>query len=422
MKKLILIASLFFSISSFADSSFLAGLNFYTAYEKIGNNKYTTISNKGITVKDFTNTLYSNDVALGEKVALINALSTYYEFTEKPTGNFKMYQEAFYTPLKNKYADNFSFENETIAPEIRLLWVLMTDYDTSNPKVKTYQWLAQKMPHSLTAQTVSVMAYSYDILYNDLNDFHTIQDLKNNYVAAYFKNINNFTLDAPIEIKALAVEDILPYTLDCENRLKCFVDTSSEATTIEGLNKLSDSIKNNIKIGKVISEWYNDNWIDSKEAALAWIEKQENCIDKIKASPIQKSEMRYFFISKIYKLMHNNDDFTYRMMDNSFVKILKGSKDSDDILNDATSYLDSASLDLEKIGISKRDVEELNSSKNNFQTEFEIPANESGAVAGLAFGGDDANYTFKNNFDALHHLLFYYYLHPEKITEMYDLE
>jgi hypothetical protein len=421
MKHLFLIATLLFSLSSSADSTFLAGLNFIQVYKETGNEQYELISTKGISVGDFMNTIQDNTTPLGEKVALINALAAYYEWIENPAGSFKLYQDAFYTYLRKNYNGDYSFDNESISPEIRLIWVLMTDFGTSSPNVKTYQMLAKKMPASLTAQSIVVLAYAYTILYNDLNDTKTIQDLKQNYLKPYFENLNRFDLDVPIEVKVLCVDDLLLYTLDCENRLKCFVDTSSEEVIISGLNELSDSIKKNIQNGIPISnDTYNSNWINYKEITTEWITLQEKNIIKINASDVQKAEMRFFFINQVYKLMHNIDYFTILIYNSSYITSLKKTKSNckTNAICAANNYLKNTVLDLENNGVSKKNIELLTSVKDRFKIAYK---NESDIGVIFGFADDEGKYNFSSNFDAIHFLMFYLYIHPEKITQMYDL-
>ena len=89
MKYLILLAAMFFSTPLLADSSFLSGLNFARVYEEKGDNQYNLISENGLSVENFMKKMNDPNTALGEKVALLNALSSYYEWKEKPKGSFK---------------------------------------------------------------------------------------------------------------------------------------------------------------------------------------------------------------------------------------------------------------------------------------------------------------------------------------------
>jgi hypothetical protein len=203
MKYLIILATLLFSTPLLADSTFLSGLDFAKIYESKGNNEFNLIAEKGISVENFINKIKDSESSLGEKVALLNALSSYYEWKDKPKGNFEMYQQKYISYLKTIYKQDISPQNEALKSEVRLLLQLMADFDTASPKVHIYQMLAEKMPNSLTAQSVSVYAFAYDILYNEKNDFANIQNLKNNYLKPYFDNLENFEDDVPVEVKNL---------------------------------------------------------------------------------------------------------------------------------------------------------------------------------------------------------------------------
>lgn len=423
MKYFILLVTLFFSTPLLADSTFLSGLDFEKVYAEKGDNQYTLIRENGISVENFMNKIKNSETSLGEKVALLNALSSYYEWKEKPKGNFATYQQKYISFLKTTYKQDISPKNEAINPEIRLLLQLMEDYDTSSPKVEIYQMLAKKMPNSLTAQSVSVYAFAYDILYNDKNDFANIQNLKNNYLKPYFDNLENYDADVPMEVKTLLIDDFLPYTFDCEGRLKCLVDTSTEKSIIIGLNELSQDIKENINSETKISNYYSSEWIGTKTEALKWINLNEKNIDKLKATDLQKAEMRYFFNRKFFELMHNIDYLSVRFSESSLLEEMNKSKSKckTDAKCAANAYLKSIVANLEKKGISKKDIEQLVSAKNQYETAFQEKSSSFGMDAVAGAGGEEPKYRFESSFDTLHFLMIYFYNHPEKISEMYDL-
>ena len=426
MKYLILLAAFLCSSPLLADSTFLSGLDFARVYEEKGDLQYTQIHKNGISVTDFMTKLTNDRSSLGEKVALIESLSSYYEWADHPKGNFGLYQKKYFDHLKKTDNKIMSFDNESVDPETRLLWVLMNDYDTSSPNVKAYRHLAEKMPQSLTAQTISVTAYAYDILYNDLNNFKTIQDLKQNYLKPYFENLRNFNADVPVEVKELAVDSILPYTLDCQGRLKCLVDTSSEEHMISGLNDLSDTIKQNIRSGIKINDFYAANWVNSREEALAWINLQEKQVDKMTASDLQKAEIRYFFINTLYELMHNIDYLSIRLYESSFIDELKKSKSKckEDAICASETYVKKIGSDLAQKGISKKEVELLHSAKNKYKIAAENVSQDLGIASAVAAAGSGGGfqYQFESTENALFYLMFYFHLNPEKIGEMYDLK
>ena len=423
MKYLILLATFLFSTPLLADSTFLSGLNFERVYTEKGDQQYELIREKGISVDNFIKKINDKKTTLGEKVALLNALSSYYEWSEKPKGSFIVYQKKFESSLKETYNQNISAQNESIKPETRLLLQLMSDYDSSSPRVEMYQMLARKMPNSLTAQSISVMAFAYDILYNNKNDFATIQDLKNNYLQPYNDNFKSFEADIPVEVKTVCVDEFLPYTLDCKGRLKCLVDTSTEKSIILGLNDLSKTIKENISSGTKLSDSYLD-WSESKSEALEWINLQEKYLGKVKASDLQKAEMRYFFNNKLYELMHNYDNLTNLFWESSLMKEMNVSKSKckNDANCAANAYFKKTEPDLEKKGITKKDIELLYLAKNKFENKFKDRSSDFGVDAVASASGDEPAYSFQSSFDTLHFLTLYFYINPENSTEMYDLK
>jgi hypothetical protein len=424
MKYLIILATLLFSTPLLADSTFLSGLDFAKIYESKGNNEFNLIAEKGISVENFINKIKDSESSLGEKVALLNALSSYYEWKDKPKGNFEMYQQKYISYLKTIYKQDISPQNEALKSEVRLLLQLMADFDTASPKAHIYQMLAEKMPNSLTAQSVSVYAFAYDILYNEKNDFANIQNLKNNYLKPYFDNLENFEYDVPVEVKTLLIDEFLPYTFDCEGRLKCLVDTSTEKSTTIGLNELSDTIKKNMSSGTKISNYYSSDWVDTKNEAVKWTILNEKNIDKLKATDLQKAEMSYFFNSKLFELMHNIDYLSVRFLESSLLEEMNKSKSKckTDAKCAANAYLKSIESNLEKKGITKNDIEQLFSAKNNYETAFQDKSSNFGVDA-VAGGSDEKpRYNFESSFDTLHFLIIYFYNSPEKIGQMYDLE
>ena len=424
MKYLIILATLLFSTPLLADSTFLSGLDFAKIYESKGNNEFNLIVEKGISVDNFMNKIKDSGTTLGEKVALLNALSSYYEWKDKPQGSFAMYQQKYVAYLKTMYKQDISPQNEALKPELRLLLQLMADFDTSSPKVEIYQMLAEKIPNSLTAQSVSVYAFAYDILYNDKNDFANIQNLKNNYLKPYFDNLENFEADVPIEVKTLLIDDFLPYTFDCEGRLKCLVDTSTEKSTTIGLNELSKNIKENINSGTKISNYYSSEWVDTKTEALKWINLNEKNIDKLKATDLQKAEMNYFFNRKFFELMHNIDYLSVRFSESSLLQEMNKSKSKckTDAKCAANAYVKSIEANLEKKGITKKDIEQLFSAKTQYETAFQDKSSNFGVDAVAGSGDEKPRYSFESSFDTLHFLMIYFYTNPEKIGQMYDLK
>lgn len=423
MKYFILLAALLFSTPLLADSTFLAGLNFVRVYEEKGDHQYHLISENGISADNFMKKMNDPKSTLGEKVALLNALSSYYEWAEKPKASFGLYRNKYEKSLKDLYKTEVSPQNDALKPEIRLLLQLMADHDSTSPHVEIYQMLAKKMPNSLTAQSVSVFSFAYDILYNDKNVFAHIQNLKDNHLKPYFDNLENFEEDVPVEIKALLIDDFLIYTFDCEGRMKCLVDTSTEKSAMTGLNELSDNIKKNINSGTKIAHFYSSDWVETKTDALKWINLNEKNIDQLKATDLQKAEMKYFFNSKLFELMHNIDYLSVYFWDSSLLQEMNKSKSKckADAKCAANAYLKSAESDLAKKGIYKKEIEQLVSAKTQYEAAFQDQSSSFGMDAVAGAGDDESKYRFESSFDTLHYLMIYFYNHPEKITEMYDL-
>ena len=264
------------------------------------------------------------------------------------------------------------------------------------------------------------MAYAYDILYNDKNDFKTIQNLKNNYLKPYYDNINNFEQDIPVEVRSICLDELLTYTLNCEDRLNCLVDISTPQSLINGLNELSKTIKNNVKLGIKIGDAYSSNWTVSKTEALEWINLQEKNVDKLKISDVEKAKMKYFFNSKLYELMHNSNYLSIRYSESSLNNEISKSKSKckADAICAANEYFSKFSSTLESKGISKKDVEQLNVAKNKFEKKIN-DSDSDGVIVEIM--NNQQTFTFKNTYDTLHYLMLYFYLNPDKINEMYDM-
>lgn len=423
MKFYILLLTFLFSLPLLADSTFLSGLDFVSVYGSNENNQFDKIAKNGISVDAFLKQINSKTSTLGEKVALLEALSSYYEWQDHAKGNFEAFKNAYYKTVDSKNIKNVSYSNKMLKPETRLILQLMDDYDSTSPHVKIYQSLALEMPTSLTVQSISVKAMAYDILYNNKNEYQTIQDFQLNYLDPYLENYQKFDTDVPVEIKELGIDSILPYTLDCGDRLKCLVDDSSEQNVINGLNQLSADITKDITNDVKISNSYSSDWLSTKKDALEWINLQEKMINELKTSNLQKAEMKYFFMNKLYKLMHNIDELTYNFLQSSLKeKLIKNEKKCGSYaLCSAKIYVDENRKAFENIGMTATRISTLEKVKNNYKASFsEISQDFYFVEAASADGSEVLN--FENNFDTLHYLMLNYYLNPEKIVEMYDLD
>ena len=195
---------------------------------------------------------------------------------------------------------------------------------------------------------------------------------------------------------------------------------------ISGLNDLSDTIKQNIRSGIKINDFYAANWVNIREEALSWINLQEKQVDKMTASDLQKAEIRYFFINTLYELMHNIDYLSIRLYESSFIDELKKSKSKckEDAICASETYVKKIGSDLAQKGISKKEVELLLSAKNKYKIAAENVSQDLGIASAVAAAGNGGGfkYQFESTENALFYLMFYFHLNPEKIGEMYDLK
>ena len=183
---------LFLGTNAFADSTFLPAFEFCSLYKD--NKTITTTKEKGISKSKYLKFLLSNKQTLGEKVALIDALATYFEFIDMDkTPVFYDYFPDYTIAFKQKLT-----KLNKVSPELHLLETLMDDYLTFTPNIKRYDELAAQMPTSLTAQTIKVLAFAYDILYN--RKWNLIEDYQNKYLSPYNDMWQNYNQDIKLEV------------------------------------------------------------------------------------------------------------------------------------------------------------------------------------------------------------------------------
>jgi hypothetical protein len=196
MKKILITLTFLASLSATADSYFLSALEFESLYSD--NHLIYQTQEKGIDELTYFNFLTSPDNMLGEKAALITAFASYFEFNA-PEGTddyFGTYSQYFERYLNSEYND--------ISIEMQFLQTLMNNYGTTDPNIEAYNKFAEMMPNSLTVQTVRVVAFAYDIVYNKsrhASQAEYVEMYELDYYQPYIYNFMNYD------------EDILPPVL-----------------------------------------------------------------------------------------------------------------------------------------------------------------------------------------------------------------
>ena len=197
--------SVVFSVVSLglsADSSFLPALEFEYVYRD--NEFIFGTSENGIDSKSYIEFLVSEEKTLGEKAALIAALASYFEFRGQENEDyFEKYSYCFEEYLQKKYSIE-SIDSDMIPNEMKFLKTLMNDYGSFHPNINGYDKFAEMIPQSLTVQTVKVIAFAYDIVYNKSHHAmlpHFIEKYEENYLNPYKEHFENYEQD--INTKAL---------------------------------------------------------------------------------------------------------------------------------------------------------------------------------------------------------------------------
>lgn len=194
MRKIaLLIVLLFGTIKlAYADSTFLPALEFHFLYTD--NPFIFETSEKGIDEKKYLDFLLSGKNPLGERIALVTALASYFEWMDL-NDNPDKDDEAYFA----KYTAEFKKAmNKTPSPELILLATLMDDYQTEHPNIEMYDRLATEMPQSLAAQSVSVIAFAYDVLYN--RKWNSVKEYEDDYLDPYKKLWQSYVKDVDPEV------------------------------------------------------------------------------------------------------------------------------------------------------------------------------------------------------------------------------
>ncbi|NDW08935.1 hypothetical protein [Dysgonomonas sp. 520] len=207
MKKilLLLISILTVNTASFADSSYLSSFDFeYNLYRD--DPVIWGVKEKGIDKDSFLEFMFSEERLLGEKITLISTLSAYFEFAyldenrdKDEVSYFEDYREEFLQRLFNEYNTVF-FTDKKIPAEYRLLYMLMSEFDSTNyylvPEVSKYvKLIDSELPNSLAAQSIKVLTFAYDIIYTPKKQSNIIAMYKNRFHEPYKENWEKYDVD-----------------------------------------------------------------------------------------------------------------------------------------------------------------------------------------------------------------------------------
>ena len=256
--------SIVFSIISFglfADSSFLPALEFEYVYR---NNEFIFgTSEKGIDTKSYLEFLVSEENILGEKAALIVALASYFEFrNEKNENSFEEYTYSFEKYLQEKYGV-VAIDADIISDEMKFLKTLMNDYGSFHPSIDAYDKFAEIMPQSLTVQTVKVVAFAYDIVYNKSHFEklpYFIDRYEKEYLNPYMENFENYKQD----INTKVINDVRywrQYMSDDDWEQKTIEEENAKKQPRFTEFRTSEEIENEEWQSKITSETELENYI-----------------------------------------------------------------------------------------------------------------------------------------------------------------
>ena len=190
---------------AWADSSFLPAIEFEYLYaNKQKHEFFQNISDYGINSDDYLDFLLDDGNTLGEKVALITALASYFEWIKYDDNKYNDDEQYFedymllFEDLALKAYKVTDMEDKAIPAAIRLLYTLMLDYGTFSPSIEKYNRLAEELPNSLTAQSIKVIAFGYDIIYNDKESL--IKVYMRDYFEPFDRQWKNYTQDIIPEV------------------------------------------------------------------------------------------------------------------------------------------------------------------------------------------------------------------------------
>lgn len=320
MKKVVL--SLFLLTLSFplvkADSSFLTGLEFEYFYQD-NENVWSTNEN-GISPNDFSDFLLAFENSLGEKVALISALSSYCEFNlyrSNEDGN------AYFMERAEDFERRVKVEYDSPTVEIEFLLYLLTQYDCFSPEVEKYKAFAARMPNSLTVQSVKVVAMAYYIVYEDKRDFAIRKTYREEFLYPYEANWQSYDQDIRADVYKRViswnpyVDDCLSIQKDNGGELLCYCDIQNEEDLRDCFKMKNEEEINKIK-NAGIRERVSDRETAGKlkESVLKAVQYEKEYISSLNISDLNKEAFLYFYLQKIkifcidldgfYKIVHGN--------------------------------------------------------------------------------------------------------------------
>ncbi len=296
----IFLSTLFFSIicfSAYGDATFLSDLTLGDSYAD-----YSIIASteeQGINQTEFLEFMLSDENDLGSKIALLSALSAYFEW--KSDGDeeyFTTYGRAFEAKVLQKYKAN-SIRQANVPPAYLLLYYLIQDFDTTSPDLENYLVVAQKMPRSLSAQAMVLFSQAYYRIYNDGRTVEDQQSLRTDYYNSFKANYRLYEPDMRLQ----AAQSILDWAgeafqcfsiTDWEN-LPCYCNCSTEDYLSACLAFATDSLTAMVKNAEMYpKEHSSDEDMDRfREAIADYLSKEKDFINSLNISDLNKNALRY---------------------------------------------------------------------------------------------------------------------------------
>lgn len=300
------ISALFsFNIPCHADATFLSDIPFSDAYADI--NIIADTREYGIERDVFLDYMFSDEFTLGEKVALISALSAYFEWksTDEEDNYFVKYGKAYTARLLNRY-ETGNINNAQIPGEYLLLHYLINDYDTTYPNLKNYEKVATLLPKSLTAQTIKLFSQAYFIIYNSGRTAVNKRKFDERYLNPFNTEIKIFNKD----LRPKAVQDVIDwsgYIADCWSvsdldNLSCYCEFSDEKSLQDCLQFAVDSLYSKIKHADISPKDHSSkaNSAIFKKALYESIDKEKKYINSLQTSKINKITLLHFYLQQAY--------------------------------------------------------------------------------------------------------------------------
>ena len=371
MKKyfLVIILVVIFPIQLFADGPFLYSLpfNYYS--------DDTTLSKtqeKGIEYATFEKYLLSNDIELGKKIALISALEVYFMMNDTKKSYFVEYQEKFKNAVEKKYKTTIT--NNQVPTEYRFIYTLLTDYDTSSPKIELYKKFVDEKPDSKAIQTVNVYAFNFNLIWNtEKKNYKDLAAFKESYQDNYFINFDNLNNDTPNDVLT-EIEKIASLGNECDYNLVCLIPNPGD---VSSLNELTDFKRNKIANAEPIPMMIvTKNAATIGLEAFQWLGNEAQVIQDLKVSDKEKILLNYFAANETYNFINHVDNLSVYY----------------DSLNKTKE-------ELAKAKFKKNSDKTFSKLKNTFESDNNN------------FGG--------NTLDDLTNLLYYLYQNPKELSKIY---